>query len=151
MFMITNTVTGAVSVYEGLAPNSMCELNGQFFVMTSTGVQALDADNDNGTQIDARIKFGVTNLGIAQQKRISDFYAGMRASGDMTLRIYTDENAPNEYTLSPNGVPTLKQRRVTTGKGVRGKYWQFELENTNGCAFDFDSFDIAVAETDRRI
>jgi hypothetical protein len=97
------------------------------------------------------MKFGNKDLGSDKQKRITDFYASMHSDGDITLRAYVDEADALEYTIGTHNVASLEQRRVAIGKGARGIYWQFELENTDGCYFDVSALNIAVVPTARRI
>ena len=151
LMLVTNATTGAVSTYEGMAINSMCQLGDTVFFADATGIHVMDADADNTVAIDASVQTGFMDLGSDVQKRITDMYLGMRADDDLTLSVGVDEQPAYEYTMSPHGVNTLKQRRAAIGKGIRGKYWQFGITNTAGCDFDLDTIDIAVADTDRRI
>lgn len=147
-----NTITPALSEFTGYDFNSFCEFGGAYYAAGPGGLYRLDAaDTDDGTPIEARISTGDLDFGEERQKRITDFYIGMRAQDDLLLRVATDEGEPFEYTLQTFGVERLKQRRVPTGKGARGKYWRFELENTGGGDFEIDTMNITVVPVARRI
>jgi hypothetical protein len=151
LMLVANTTTGALSTYEGMQVNSMCQFGDAVLFADATGIHVMDADADNDEPIAAAVQYGVLDMGTAMQKHVTDVYVGMRAAGDLTLSVGVDENAPYDYTLAPYGVATLKARRAPTGKGLRGKYWQFSIANTNGCDFDLDTIDISVADSARRI
>lgn len=149
---VVNTITNALSTYESFPFNSFAEIDGKYYGAGPSGIFELAGDKDAGvTNIDAVITTGQDHFASEMQKRVSDFFIGMRAAGDITLRVMVDENDPLEYTLSPLDIETLKQRRTLIGKGAKGKYWQFELSNVDGCDFDFDSFNVAVVPLSRRL
>lgn len=160
LVMVTNLLTKAVTTYENYPFNSFAKIGDSYFAAGPDGLYRIEVDgNDDVTgplpadrvAVDASFKFGELSFGSEQIKRVSDCYAAMRAEGDMTVRVYVDEQDPNEYTLSPEGVSRLKQRRSFVGKGARGKYWQFEVANTGGCDFDFDTINVAAVSTARRL
>lgn len=152
---VVDTLTSAVSTYEAFPFNSFAEIDGRFYGAGPTGMFELVGDKDNSsgsiTDVDAVVATGHLHFGSEMQKRMSDFFVAMRADGDITLRVSVDENDPFEYTLSPLDIETLKQRRSLIGKGAKGKYWKFELSNTDGCDFDFDSFNAAAVVLSRRL
>ena len=145
----TNTITSAVTTFDGYGFNSLAHFQGKYLGAGTTGLVWLD--NPASTEAPtATMTTGQLHFGSELQKRVSEFFLAMRADSDITLRITTDESATTyEYTISPLDVDTLKQRRVKTGKGMKGKYWTFELECAD--SFDYDSMNIAVALTERRL
>lgn len=154
--MMLNTINAALSEYERFEFSSFCEHKGSYYATGPDGLVKVDVRDDDfdGTDylpIEAVVSTGDLDFGSEMQKRIADFYIAMRAAGDLKLNIATDENDPVEYTLSPYAVDTLKQRRVITAKGARGKYWRFELSNTDGCDFEVDTMNVAVTQVTRRI
>jgi hypothetical protein len=154
---VTNMRTKAVTEYSAYPFNSFAEIDGKYYAAGDGGFYQIenpavrgDFDGTNTNAISGKFRFGQNDFGAEVQKRASDCYAGMRAEGDMTVRVYVDERAAEEYTLSPTAT-TLKQVRVPIGKGLKGKYWQLEVENTNGNDFDFDTINIAAVPLSRRI
>lgn len=148
---VMNTLTSALSEYS-YGFNSFCQIDDKYYAAGPDGLYQIEfAGDDNGVEIAAKMSTGDLDFDDEMQKRISDFYMGVRTEGDLVLRIATDENEPVEYELKPYAVNTLKQRRVITAKGARGKYWRFEIENTNGCDFEIDTMNIAVVPVARRI
>ncbi len=149
---VVDTMNNALSTYEAFPFNSFAEINGKYYGASAAGLFELVGDKDAGTtNITGVITTGHLHFGSEMQKRVSDFFIAMRAAGDITLTVTTDENQAYEYTLSPLDIETLKQRRSLIGKGAKGKYWQFSMTNVDGCDFDFDSFNAAAVVLSRRL
>ena len=160
MVMVTNMLTKAVSFYNNHPYNSFAKIGDAYFAASAAGLFQIDVDPtvadgdfDSTTlhPISAAFSFGVLDFKIAEQKRIADCYVGMRSDGDMELNISVDEQAPFTYNIPTYGVTSLKARRANLGKGLRGKYWQLGVANINGGNFDFDTFNLTVTPTARRI
>lgn len=158
LVLVTNLTTKAVTMYLSYPFNSYAKIGEHYYAAGDGGfyqIESAATDGDfDGTAlnpIDATFRFGESNFKSEMQKRVSDCYAALRSEGDVTVRVYVDENDPYEYTLSTNNASTLKQYRVPIGKGLKGKYWQFEVENNAGGNFDFDTINIAAVPLSRRI
>lgn len=158
--MVTNLLTKSVTFYKTYPFNSFAQIGDNYFAAGPSGFYKLEIDpavtngDFDGTTlqpIDALFRFGENDFGSEMQKRVSDCYAAMRAESAMTVRVYVDEADPLEYTLDPVNTATVKQRRVPIGKGAKGKYWQFEVENNAGGNFDFDTINIAAVPLSRRL
>lgn len=150
--MVANTVTGAASFYVNYPLNSFCQFNNKYFGAGPDGLFQIETNSDdNGTEIEAVVSTGDLSFNDEHMKRLTDFYVGMRAAGNMTVLISTDEGDSLEYTVETYDVSTLRQRRVKTAKGARGKYWRFGLKNTNGCDFEIDNMTASAVPTARRI
>lgn len=144
---VANTLTNAVTTFDGYNFTSFAEFNGAYYAAGPDGLFQLDV-HDSAEPVVGIITTGSTDFGSPQLKRASDFYLALRSASDVTLRVTTDELDPYEYVISSD-LPTLTQRRSPIGKGARGKYWQFELECSS--EFDYDTMNVEVAETARRI
>ena len=148
MTQVTNTVTNSVTVFENYPFNSLASFQGKYLGASDAGLFVLD-DANSVESIEATLTTGELHFGSEMQKRCSDFYIGMRSKGDITLIVTTDEDEQGTYVIQPLGVETLKQRRVKIGKGLKGKYWTFELVCSDD--FDYDSMNIAAVQTSRRL
>lgn len=147
-----NLTTASLSQYADYAFDSFCEYNGKYYAAGPGGLYEIEqGDTDAGAQIDAVFETGDLDFNSEYQKRISDFYAGYRTKGDLALTITTDETGVVDYTLRNYGNEALHQRRVTTAKGAKGKYWRFKVANTDGCDFEIDTMNMAVVPVARRI
>ena len=147
-----NLESSAVWTYENYPFNSFAEFAGRYLACGPGGLYSLDSgDDDDGHEINACFSTGETDFGSAQLKRCEAVYAGMRTMGDLYLRVQADEGEVFAYALKPYGVSRLKQRRALIGRGLRGKYWRFEIANTNGCDFDLDNLNILLNPTTRGV
>lgn len=155
MTLVMNTRTTALSEYDAYAFNSFAVIDGKYYAAGPDGLFRIDVGDvdeaDTANEIQASFMFGANKLGSAGIKRVSDCYAAMRASGEMKFRLHVDEQDPVEYAINPLAIDRLKQRRSLVGKGARGKYWQLQFENTNGCDFDFDSITMQGVDTGRGV
>ena len=149
---VTNLLTNSAVLYEQYPFNSFAEFGGRYLAAGPGGLYQIDSgDSDTGVAIDARFKSGESDFGSEFIKTVPYVYCSMRAKGNLTVRVFVDENDPLEYVLTPLEVETIRQRRAELGKGLRGKYWAFEVENTDGCDFDIDAVNLMVLPASRRI
>jgi hypothetical protein len=150
--LVVNTLSNSTVEYDQYPFNSFAEIDGKYYAAGPSGLYQIETgDTDGVLPIQAKLSTGQISFGSEYLKRLSDFYVGMRSEGDITLRVFVDERDPFEYTLRPLDVATLKQRRCAIGKGLRGKYWRFELENVDGCNYDLDTMNVAAEPMSRRI
>jgi len=133
-----NMENGAATEYRGWDFNSLTTFKGVPLAADATGIYSMDAADDGGLAIDARARTGVSDLGAHQLKRVRDMWVGCRANGPMAFRTITDEQTQREYIMSR--VDTGSQaRRVKLGRGVKSRYWQFEVANIEGADFQLES------------
>lgn len=145
-----NMNTGAPSFYEKFRFNSFAKLGQDYYGMADDGLHLLGADDDSGEDIDAVITTGSSDMGDPRTKKVQLVYAGARSDKPMTLTCRVDENPEfsYEFLASPEQVaPT----RVKVGKGLEGRYWQFEIRNQDGADFEIDALDIPVIPNSRRV
>lgn len=150
-----NQTTGAVTTYNNFNINSFAKLNGRFYGMTDAGIVELTGDTDNGAEIPASVKFGTSELSTdivpaEVMKRLPTVYLGVTAAGDMILRV-TANGATNTYTLAEVTNTSLHTGRLILGKGVKSRYWDFELVNSNGADFTLESITLHPVALGRRI
>ena len=141
----------AVSTFDNFPFNSFACVGGVRLGASSAGVFELTGETDNGVPIDAIGTLGISDFGLSFIKGMERVYIGYRSFGDMLLRVTTDERATFDYPLAARVNPGIQSARVPIGKGLRGRYWQFDLLNVDGCDFDLDMLEVMPAECDRRI
>lgn len=145
---VTNTLTTAATSFSNYPFNSMVKFNGVYLGASSSGLYELD-DSGSTEAVVGVLSTGDMSFGTDLQKRMESFYLSMRSEGDITLRVTLENGDPYEYTVQSYGVETLQQRRSLLGKGMKSKYWRFELE----CAdpFDYDAMTAGVVVLSRRL
>ena len=153
--LVINTRTNALSTYEQYPFNSFCELGGTYYGAGPGGLCRLDVgDSDMGFPISAGVGTGLLSFKEPRQKRMTDAYVTLRTAGGLVLTITVDEAATYPavaLTIPAQARTEYVQRRVAIPKGLRGKSWQFELNNVAGADFDFGQLGLNVAPCARRI
>jgi hypothetical protein len=147
---VMNTETYGVTNYENFRFNSMCGFDGAYYATDGTKIYRLDGPTDDGTAIDAEISLGASDFGSAFLKRMERAYLGLRADGQMVLKVITDEKAEDWYTLE--SVPSaLGESHVKIGKGLKARYWRLALRNKGGSDFTLDSLRLIPLKLSRRV
>ena len=144
-----NMETNAPSRYDEVPANSLCRFNGVTYLSCAGGIYALDGDTDAGRNIDAYLMTGQSDFEDAHNKRVFAVYSGIRATGTMLLKAIANNGEGRYYALTgPGGA--VQGSRATLGKGLEGRYWQFRVENQNGCDFEADALEFKPEILKRR-
>lgn len=147
--IVVNTRTNAVTNYDAVEFNSLCQFSGVVLAATSDGLVALTGSTDNGTGIAAYLKTGPSDFSNPQVKRVEAGYVGYRADGNLELTMITDERLTHTYALAPRQAE-LHPSRTIFGRGVAGRFWQWKLANVAGADFALDDLSLDVAPVARR-
>lgn len=146
---VLNTENEAISTYTNYDFNS---IYGNL-AANDIGIYELSGNTDNGATIESVIRTGLMDFGESRHKQIPYAYLGLTNDGDVMLKSITDNyGIRNErwYKLVPSRDAT-DTTRVKLGKGVKARYWQFELMNINGADFDIESIELYPLVLKRRI
>jgi len=141
----------AITQYTNYPFNSFAQFNNLFMGASSTGLYVLSGANDNGVNIDAIARTGITDMGTSHLKKNEYVYVGYRATGDLKLRINTNDSHVRDYMIRYNGETGLHVKRVKLGKGVIARYWQLEIQNLDGADFDLNTLEIKPTVLSRRV
>jgi hypothetical protein len=117
------------------------------------GLYELVGDDDAGERIEAHIKTGLVDFGTQHLKNVVRAYLGYQADGGLFLHVTdTDGGEKREviYELDQTH-GAMKEARIKLGKGVRARYWQFELRNVDGSDFTLDALDVLPVVLKRRV
>lgn len=143
-----NTETGFVSEYTNFTFQSFAPGFGDHFLGASpSGLYTLDGSTDAGSSIIARLRSGYAQFGGAHLTQFKGAYLGMRGGGDVILRLITADGKQTNYRVTTEPMRTTK---VHLGKGLRARYWSFELE-TVGQDFDLESIEFIPLLAQRRV
>lgn len=142
-----NTRSGAVTEYDNYAFNSFAKLDDTYLGATDAGLYELLGDDDDGTDIVATIKSGFSQWAGSRFMMFKGIYLGVRGEGDFVLKLITGDDKTFVYGVSPRNQRTTK---VHHGKGLRARYWAFELIST-GQDFDLDTIEFVPLVADRRV
>ena len=128
--------------------NSMAMFNGVPIAANEDGIFSLfDADDDNGTNIDAFFELVKTDLGTSETKKIRFYYFTGETSGDLKIKIQVDDGQERTFLVPAKKIGQLQHRlhRVDGRNDLRGVYWRPRIENTKGCDFSVDAIEILLS------
>lgn len=146
-----HTETMALTTYSNFPFNSMAAFNETYLAAGDNGLFLLTGTDDAGVPIDAAARTGISGFGDSYQKRVPRVYIGGRFDNDMTVRVFTDEVSVRDYLMRTTGASGMHGNHVKIGKGVKARYWQFEVQNQNGGDFDLDAIEVKPMMLKRRI
>lgn len=145
---VMNTETHAISEYDNFPFNSMS----QNLAASSDGIFRLSGDDDNGIPIKARIKTGLMDFGTSLQKQSPFAYLGITSNGKVLIKTTTTYRGVKKeriYKVESTN-ETFDSVRGKLSKGVKSRYWQFELSNYKGSKFELESVEFTVLVLNRR-
>lgn len=142
-----NTNKGFVSEYTNYEFNSFASIGRKYIGAASTGLYELNGDDDAGQAIVAAIKGGYFQFGGARLSSFKAIYLGVRGEGDFVLRLETGDGKTYNYAVT---VESLKTAKINVGKGIRSRYFSYELVST-GQDFDLESIEFLPIVANRRV
>ena len=142
-----NTRTGATTEYQNYAFNSFAKLGDKYIGTASDGLYELLGNDDDGTDIIARIKSGFAQFAGSRFTMLKAAYLGVRGGGEYVLRLITGDGVTVDYGVVAEDMKTSK---VALGKGLRARYFAFELISA-GQDFDLDTVEFVPIVVERRV
>lgn len=141
-----NTRTAAVTEYSNFNFNSFAPMGFKYLGAADDGLYELDGDTDAGESIIAKMKNGFSQFGGMHLNTIKGIYLGVRGGGDFLLKIEDGAGHVTTYGLKARDFETT---RVRTGKGLRARFFRFELIST-GQDFDLEAIEFIPLVAQRR-
>ncbi len=83
---VMNTENTALSLYTNYPFNSFAKIGDRYVGAASDGLHTLDADDDNGDAINARLRAGLSDLGTRKLKQLPEAYIGATADAGHSRR-----------------------------------------------------------------
>lgn len=151
-----NLRTRALSKFTNYPFNSFMRIGSAWYGAADTGLYRLGGDDDDGDAINARLRLGLSDLGSRRMKRLPEVFIGAAASGDLLLKVIVPAEADGAreahvYRCHMRGADSTRTARVKPGRGLRSVYWDFEVENVDGAAFDIESIEFVPLQLDSKI
>lgn len=142
--IIMNTLTGAVSEYDGFAFQSITPTHAGSVL----GLYTLGGNLDVAAPIVASVVTGKTLFGASVKKFLDMVYFALKGSGISTLIV---QGALTSYAYA-FAVRSAGESRAKPGRGIRENYLAFGYSNTDGADFQLDRIEVSVeASKTRRI
>jgi hypothetical protein len=144
-----------ISEYSNYTFNSLAYSPDEMLGCNDNGLYILDGDTDAGENIDAHITSLMLDFDTTKLKRMSTAYIGYTSTGELLLKVRSEEQgiyterwyAAREDTAQP----APSQNRMKIGKGLRSRYWTFELTNVDGSDFELDKVELYPIILERRV
>lgn len=146
---------GAASEYRNFPFNGFAKVQGKYLGTTNDGLYLLEGTDDDGEPIAAHIKTPLLDFGTALLKRVPDVYVAMATGGRVVLKVVTTgtegQQREDIYTHTVRPGAALHGNQLKVGGGLKSTYWQWQLENVDGGAFDLDQMQFRPLILSRRV
>lgn len=142
-----NARNRAVTEYTNYNFNSFAQLGNRYIAASESGLYELLGEDDDGSDIVARIKSGYMQFGGTHLSRLAAAYIAARSDNSFVLKIITGDGATYTYEATTR---SLRSSKVHMGKGQRARYFAFELTGT-GPDFDLDTLEFVPIMLSRRV
>ena len=146
---VINTRTSAVTEYQDFVFDSLVQVGRRCVAGDASGLYELNGDSDSGSIIVADILSGFMQFGGSKFTAFKAAYLGLSSqSGQFVLKLVTGEGQTYVYGVTAQNMRTT---RVNFGKGLRSRYFRFELINADGKDFSMDAIEFIPLVSQRRI
>jgi len=148
---VINQNTGAPARYEDHDFHSFGRIGRSYLGAKADGIYLLEGDDDGGTPIDAIASTGRMDFGTSNIKRVLAAYLGVDGAGQVNITLRTDADhsyGPYQFRTTPTG---HQVERVKFAKGIKSRYWEFDLENVDGGDLGIDEIEFDVIELSHRL
>lgn len=146
---------GAASEYRNYPFNGFAEAGGRYWGTADDGLYLLEGTTDDGDPIDAHIKTALMDFGSSVLNRCPDVYVSMATGNQVVLKVVSTGRDGTQrediYTASVRPGEVLHNNRIKVGAGLTSTYWQWELANVDGGAFELDELSFRPLALSRRI
>lgn len=142
-----NTRTHAVTEYTNYSFNSFARIGNKYLGATKDGLYDLSGDTDAGTDIIADIKSGLAQFAGVHLSSFKGAYIAARGGGSYVLKLFTGTGEEYHFSVTTD---SMKTARIDLGKGIRARYFAFELISS-GQDFDLDSLEFIPLIAKRRV
>lgn len=149
-----STDTFAMSRYTGYRFNSAARIGNRMIAAAPGGLYVLSGTTDAGTDINASLATGLSDVGDPQQKRMREVFVGYESSGTLQFKVSgtgTGTEAGYTYALPARRANDQVAGRTKIGRGMRSRFWRFELFSKLGQPFKVYESRISIDSLSRKI
>lgn len=149
-----NSRTGAVTQYQNYAFNSFAQIGVQYLAADENGVYELDGPRDLTENVLAQMGGGYLQMNVGKMMGLKGVYLGLSGQGkggtaNWMLKLLMGDG--REYIYSRISNPNMMTTKFDIGKGLRARYYAWELINQDGQDFDLDTIEFIPMVSGRRI
>ncbi len=131
------------TIYTPYEFDSILRIFNKYYGVKSTGLYLLEGVDDDGVNIDVKIKTSMMDFGTALHKRVPYMY--MDSDNDTLITPFIDD-VPSEQHQSG-----FAGRRTKLGRGNSGRFWGFEVVNVEGNEFKLGSLEAYAQTLNRKV
>jgi hypothetical protein len=141
--------TSSVTTYDNYNFKTATKFNGKYLFGNDTGLYEYGGTTDAGDPVRAYIETAAFSFGTSNLKQIPAIYLGVATDDTMLLIVRFDGRGELTYKLNKR-TDNLQTRKVDIGKGLIGRYFQFELI-TDADQFNMESIDLYPVALKRKL
>lgn len=141
----------APSQYLNYNFNSYAKFNGKYFGANENGIFQLDyaqfdiSSSSSKANIEAKYRSTMTDFGIKTDKRIRKCRIGLETNDQVKIGVTCNES----QNVTVHELPAKRQNtqhytEVPVGRDLKGRYFDFTVENLNGSDFSIDDIEAHV-------
>ena len=145
---VVNTRTNAITEYVNWTFNSFTSMGRKYIATDQNGLYELNGERDLTANIVADMMGGMVKFNGAKFAGMKGVYIGLSQAGQFYLKLTAGDG--REYTYQFVANPGQMTSKVKIGKGLRSRYFQWELIST-GSDFDLDTVEFVPMVSDRRV
>jgi hypothetical protein len=144
-----HTDAGGSTRYENYDFNSFAKIGDHYYGAKSDGIYKLEGRDDDGQDVESRINFGQIDFGTIERKAMPYVYVGIASDGRLRLKVVADGST---YYYNLRSTPAvLKAERFELGRGLRASYYELELIDVGGVAFELSEIEFFPVKLSRRL
>lgn len=140
----------SVTNYKNYNFDGSCRFNDNYLFINNKGLYKYGGTLDNTSEIQSEIQTSALSFGTSNLKQIPNLYMGLSNSNKLILKVSVDGKSSIYYTLNKK-TENLMTQNISIGKGLIGRYFQFELITLNNTQFKLDSIEFLPIKLKRKI
>lgn len=141
---VVNVFNNETTTYTNYDFLYITKLGGKYYGVKADGLYLLEGHEDDGVAIESTIKTSVMDFGTSLLKRVPYVYLDSDTQTELTA-VCDEIKTSKKYKSSFDG------RRTRLGKGLKGRFWSFELSNIKGQDFKIGSIEILAKALSRKV
>ena len=139
----------SVTTYSNYSFDDCTKFGSKYLFCNSKGLYEYGGTSDDGDKIRSTIKTFAYDFKSSNLKQVPSVYLGITSSGSYVLRVSADGKGEAFYKLNKK-TQGLNTQKVDIGKGIIGRYFQFELISDD-TFFNIDQVEFYSLELKRKL
>lgn len=136
-----NPINSAVTQYNNYSFYGSAEFDGDWWLVNEDGLFKVDGKLDESSFIHSTIKTATLSFGTSNFKDVREVLLGINNDSEVIIGVSIDDWGTVYYSMK-NKTHGLSTQRIKLGRGLYGRFWQFELITRKNEDFDLTEFEI---------